>query len=80
VYVSVVYVNKNLNIQEKIKKKHSVENNLYSRSETSNLECNVFSKTIFILEQFCLLDNVCCPRLKICYQLIHNAAGLVVLT
>ena len=77
VYILVVYVNKNLNTREKIKKKYSIEYNLFRQSEISNLECNVFSKIFFILEHICLIDNVFCLRLKICNELLHNAAELV---
>ena len=68
-----------LNIQEQIKK-YAVENNLYPQSRTSTLECNVLMKTIFILEQIFLIYNVFCRRLKIYYQLLHNAVGLVLLS
>jgi len=80
VYIFVFYVNKNLNTREKIKKKYSTQYNLFPQSEASNLQCNVFSKTIFILEKISLIDNVFCHRLKVCNELLHNAAELVLLS
>jgi hypothetical protein len=45
--------------------KLSVENNLYSQSNSSIVECNWFLKTMFILNQNYMIENVCCIRLKI---------------
>ena len=57
--------------------KDSLENNLYSQSETSNLECIFFPKTTFILDQKCLIGNVRCFRLKIGSRLSYNISVCV---
>jgi hypothetical protein len=57
----------------------SVENNLYSQWNTSNLEC-IFLENHLIFDQIWMIGNISFFRLKLCYRLSHNTAGIVILS